>query len=128
MPARQTTKVLDARGSFAKHPERKRARANEPKPTGPLGDPPSALNATASRAWMEIVANCPPGVLTQMDRHIVEMASKLIADMRGNWKNFGATKAGQLRSCLSLLGMTPVDRSRLKVEQPGPTDDPWQDL
>ena len=128
MPARQATAVLEARGSFKGHANRRRERAGEPKVDKPIGDPPVALNGSQHRAWLEIVEACPPGVLTQVDRQLVELTCKLIADMRGNWAKFTAAQMGQLRGCLAQLGMTPVDRSRLKIEQPKDQDDPWADL
>ena len=45
------TASLHARGSFLRHPERLRARANEPIPSGELGEPPRILDRKEKAAW-----------------------------------------------------------------------------
>ena len=54
------TEILDTRGSFLKHPERR--RPNEPYETRPLGSPPKYLSDEAKKLWKEIAHNLPPGV------------------------------------------------------------------
>jgi hypothetical protein len=74
---RTPTGVLEAKGSFLKHPERKRARANEPKPTGELGDAPDDLSREEKAAWRYLASLLAPGVATSMDRAAMEEASRL---------------------------------------------------
>ena len=51
---RTPTAVLELRGAFAKHPERKREREGEPRPTTLLGDPPATLTLGEKAAWQEM--------------------------------------------------------------------------
>jgi hypothetical protein len=124
---RTPTGVLEAKGSFLKHPERKRARANEPRPTGELGDPPKDLSKEEKTAWRYLASLLAPGVAKNMDRAAMEEA----AILRVICKNSQATAAERqlYRNYLSAFGMTPADRSRVHVE---PTDarqdDPWSRL
>jgi len=48
------TEILDTRGSFLKHPERR--RLNEPQEIRPLGNAPRCLTAEKKKLWGE---NCP---------------------------------------------------------------------
>src|ERR1700744_4488376 len=87
---RKSKAELELSGSFAKHPERKGARANEPKPDGPLGPPPKCfdpdgyLGAKHIEIWHELVSQAPPGVLTSADRAHLELACRLYYRIRSN--------------------------------------------
>lgn len=85
MPARRKpTAVLEQSGSLAKHPDRARDRANEPRPDGPLGPPPDDfLRDTPEMkkhlaAWDELIDIAPPGVLTKSDRQHVKRTAQLM--------------------------------------------------
>jgi hypothetical protein len=124
---RTPTGVLEAKGSFLKHPERKRARANEPKPTGELGDAPDDLSREEKAAWRYLASLLAPGVATSMDRAAMEEASRL----RVICKSSQATAAERqlYRNYLAAFGMTPSDRSRVHVEPTAAKkDDPWSRL
>jgi hypothetical protein len=124
---RTPTAVLETKGSFLHHPERKRARANEPRPTGELGDAPEDLSKEEKTAWRYLASLLAPGVAKNMDRAAMEEA----AILRVICKSSQATAAERqlYRNYLSAFGMTPADRSRVHVE---PTDarkdDPWSRL
>lgn len=109
------TKLLDARGAFRKHPERR--RDGEPEVKDPLGSPPS-LEPDELEAWREIIERAPVGVLTAADWHSVEMASCLMAEYRRDRTGFAAGKMGRLQSLLGRFGMTPADRASLNIEKP----------
>lgn len=134
---RKPTALLELSGAFRKHPERK--RPNEPKPTGPLGAPPSRLSPDDRVAWFELDAINPAGVLTNADRWLVELAARLMARLRqhglGGENGLSAGQLAQLNRCLSQMGMTPADRSKVSVivarEEPNPftcLDDSGPDL
>lgn len=116
MPRKTPTNVLELRGSFKKHPERRAARANEPEPTGPIGSPPSHLTLTQCAAWQEIVDNAHPGVFGSSDRAALEIAAVLMAEFR-QLGTAGITDAriSRLISLLSSFGMTPADRAKINV-------------
>ena len=106
---RTATKVLQMRGSFAKHPERKRSREHEPDVKEPLGDPPPMMNREELARWQDLRAW--GWWLTVADRPTVEIAVRL-------WTRFqmGDMKlAVPLLAAMAKLGMNPTDRSRVKA-------------
>jgi hypothetical protein len=121
------TAQLDTRGSFLRHPERKRARANEPQPTGELGDPPKSLDRDEKAAWRYIASVLPPGVAKNSDRLAMEELARLLVICR-----LRSAKPGErllLKNYLTSFGMTPADRSRVTVVDPiKKPDNPWDQL
>jgi hypothetical protein len=116
---RKPKAVHELSGTFEKHPERKAAFANEPKPKGPLGDPPKSFDPegfTGSRLleiWNEIVSQAPPGVLTSSDRLHVEVTCRIIYRIR-----YGTAKSGDFSSVKEFLGkmaMNPADRPKVQL-------------
>jgi phage terminase small subunit len=130
---RTPTKLLEQRGAFKHDPQRKERRQAEPKPTGALGEPPEYFTDELHGIWCEMETNCPVGVLTNADRWLVELACQLMLKFRtiGLLPKVGMTGAelSQLVICLSRMGMTPADRSRVGVssEQTKQQDD-WEQL
>lgn len=123
---RTPTNVLNARGAFRKHPERKRS---DPEPSAPLSAPPDHLNDTARECWAEIAEAAPVDVLTESDRIAIEIAAQLLAHFRQDPAEFPSTKLLRLEVLLGKFGMTPADRSR--VSRLGPnrhTKNPFGDL
>jgi len=125
MPQRRTSsRVLKARGSHLRHPERARARAKEPKYTGPLGAPPKEMRAGHRRLWSELADLVPAGVAEHSDRWTFEVLVCLMAKFRSGMALGG--EVSQLLSLLAKFGMTPSDRSRVSVAPPrAPKSDPW---
>ncbi len=108
------TEILDAKGSFLKHPERR--RPNEPQETRPLGNAPKYLTAEQKKLWGEIAHNLPPGVGKVSDRFAFEMLVRLMAKERADSINNNQRR--QLIKLLGSFGMTPADRSKISVESP----------
>lgn len=120
---RTPTAELEARGAFIKHPERKRARANEPK-VGPLGNVPRHLSAKQKEIWKECVDLLPAGVVSKSERLTIERLVRLVEKSRhvhtskceetcpGAWKS--ADEASLIR-LLTELGMTPVSRTKVSA-------------
>ncbi len=125
---RTPTKVLELRGAFDKHPERKSERSGEPKPKGNLGQPPKRLSAGAKTAWREFAKHAPEGVFGDSDRVAVEIASVLLAEFREDPAEFSAARMARLDSLLGRFGMTPADRSKVVVDKKADDADPWADL
>ena len=113
---RTPTKLLDARGSFKKDPQRKRDA--EPEVKEPIGQPPSHLAEDELSVWRQIVTEAPMGVLTAADTMAVESASILMAEFRREKEKFAAGKLGRLQAFLGQFGMTPADRAKLSIEKP----------
>ena len=84
----------------------------EPEVIEPLGTPPAGWKAGAKALWHEMVGCAPEGVLTKADRHLMEIAVRLLAQIRSDAEVRAATVT-QFRACLSEMGMTPSARSRL---------------
>ncbi|WP_374349179.1 hypothetical protein [Chitinimonas sp.] len=112
---RTPTNVLDARGAFKKDPQRGRARAGEPEPNGPIGEPPERLNDSQRDAWAEIVGTAHDGVLCRADRLSVEMAACLLAEFWADPVAFPSGRLARLEGLLGKFGMTPSDRSKVGV-------------
>jgi hypothetical protein len=117
---RKPTATLEQTGAFVKHPERKRERAAEPIPSGPLGEPPIHLSPDERAIWFELSEIVPPSVAKNSDRFAVEMLVSLMASFRSRRASVG--EIAQLSSLLGRMGMTPADRSRVKT-----TNDQTQD-
>jgi hypothetical protein len=111
-PVRTPTEVLQINGSGKKHPERVAARKRAPKTARPIGAPPKRLTDDEKELWIEVVDEHPPGVLKATDRQALEVLSILFAKFRRREQLTGA-ELSKILNCLSLLGMTPVDRSRV---------------
>lgn len=115
MPAhKMPTAVLEARGSFKKDPQR-RPKA-EPEPTGGIGPAPKHMSELESAVWDELVSNCAPGVLANMDKMHFEITVKLAVKMRYEWEKMSCAEMSQLTKNLGLMGMNPVDRSRVHAK------------
>jgi hypothetical protein len=119
---RKPTAELERKGAFKHDPQRRRARQNEPIPSGELGDPPYHLRIAEKRAWVELAAHAPPGVMKNSDRLLLEITCGLMAKLRDRNPMRGGLKAAELAlliQCLSRMGLTPSDRSKVGVpEQP----------
>jgi len=125
MPRPRTpTAILEARGAFIAHPERKTERANEPTPIGDLGRSPKYFTKEEKAIWKELSQIIPPRVAANCDRVLVEIACQLMAKLRARTILVG--EQAQLLGCLSKLGMTPADRSRVHAAPQGKEEnDPW---
>ena len=155
---RKPTAALELSGAFAKNPQRKGARANEPKPEGEIGAPPGYFDKDTAAIWHEYVAEAAPGVLTVSDRKVLELTCRLTRKMRvapgrmTRWlsalgealtqlgvgetlvrdmKNdlragigMSAQEQALLKQCLTSLGFTPADRSKVNaISNPKPEED-----
>lgn len=113
---RKPTAELERNGAFAKNPNRKRQDA---KTSGPVGDPPPSLNLALHATWHELAEQAPLNVLRSADRALLEMATRLLYNFRALPFTVLPEPAliGQLIKCLSAMGMTPVDRSKVHAPQ-----------
>ncbi len=110
---RTATAVLEARGAYKKNPQRLAEREDEPSGVGPIGNAPETLTDEAIVIWGELKKVLPKGVATGSDR----MAFALLCDLAAQ------SRAGVLEpklltqyiKLLGLFGLTPADRSRLKI-------------
>ena len=119
------TAILELRGAFKKHPERKRPK--EPKPSAPLNKrAPQHLKAHQQKTWRQLMKIVPPGVLMNADCLIVEIAACLLAEYRKDPDAMPTARITRLTTELGKLGLSPPDRAKLMVaepDQPGEFDD-----
>jgi hypothetical protein len=113
--------LLELAGAL-KHDPKRYADRREPKPSGPLGDPPKRLRRAEKAMWAELVSIIPEGVLGNSDRWLVEITSRLMAKMVkngiGGAVGLTGSELSQLSTLLGRMGMTPSDRSKVGVPLP----------
>lgn len=117
--------MLDARGSFKKHPERKRQDAET---SGPLGAAPDHISDGVLDAWNEITGSAPREVLTGSDRISIELAANLLSQFRIDPTEFPAAKLARLEALLGKFGMTPADRAKVGGKKQEPKGNAFADL
>jgi phage terminase small subunit len=132
---RKATAVLEASGAFIHDPQRRRDRDNEPTADPVIGNAPEHLTEAQQGIWQEIMSEIPPLVATKADRQVIEIVVRMVEKMRHNHKSdcesgcpgqITSGDYGTLSRCLSQLGMTPADRSKIRVEKPAKTDE-WEE-
>lgn len=107
------TAILDAKGSFITHPERRRPK--EPAVDKPLGSPPKHLAAPQQKAWKELAKQMPPGVARHSDRIAFEMMAVLLCKFRAGTAM--AAESSQLLNLCARFGMTPADRTKVSSSE-----------
>jgi hypothetical protein len=123
---RTPTAILEARGSFIGHKNRKDARAGEPVVTKRLGSPPKTFTDERKKIWREFAKMVPEGVATYADHWAVEIVICAMAKFRAG--TITGAETSQLTSLLSRFGLTPADRSRVVATLPSKVEDEWLDL
>lgn len=112
---RKPDAVQEATGAFIKDPQRAR---KSPKVSA-LGPPPKRLTDIQREAWLELADEIP--WLGRSDRKVVEVAAKLTARLMTD-PDMGVNAIAQLRMCLTSLGATPADRSKVAASDDDETD------
>lgn len=110
---RTPTAVLEARGAYENHPERRVSREHEPQPTAGIGNAPKHFTAEQKKIWKEFVKIVPPGVLFNSDRWLLE--TLVVLKSREREGTISDTARSQMIACLGKLGMTPADRSKVSA-------------
>lgn len=105
---RVPTEIKKLRGSYRTTPEKK----FEPMPTAAIGLAPKYFNQDERDCWNEIKRIIPENVLFESDRLCIEMASRILAKFRRR-EDLSPSEWNKLASCISLMGMTPADRTRI---------------
>lgn len=114
---RTAVEILEARGAFARNPNRQ--RPPEPKPENAVPEqPPAHLNDKQIEAWNRIVRTAPPGVLTSADELMVEMAACLLAEFMADPVGMKTPRIARLERLLAKFGLSPQDRTNLSIPEP----------
>ena len=119
--ARPRKSLAEARisGAIAKNPQRYRHRS-EPGGLGPIGDPLDWLNDHAKIAWKEITSQVP--WLNSSHRGHLSITATLYGRLIAG-EEVGTQALNLLRLCLSQMGATPADASKV----PPPAEEPDED-
>jgi hypothetical protein len=120
------TAILEARGSFINHKNRRDARAGEPVVTKKLGSPPKTFTDEQKKLWHEFAKIVPAGVATYADRCAVEIVVCAMAKFRSG--TITGAERSQLTSLLSRFGLTPADRSRVVATLAPKEESEWAEL
>lgn len=119
------TSILDARGAFKKHPERK--RDNEPPREGTIGYAPKWFSPGQRELWNEIKGLIHTKILGKSDRIAYEILVTLMYRYRhapGTDDEpvapLNGSEFSRLVTILGKFGMTPSDRAGLIVEKEKP--------
>jgi hypothetical protein len=119
---RKPTATLAATGAFVAHPSRVRADTDEP--SGAIGS--WAMGPTEPAAvWDELVGIAPAGVLRSADRLALELAVRLVVQMRTDSGSLTAAGVTALVNVLGKLGLTPAGRVALSVPVAEPVPNPF---
>ena len=114
-PPRKPTNILALTGAFKRNPKRGAARANEPEPTGDIGDAPAHLNESERACWGAIVGLCHENSLCRADRLIIEHAARILSALRASTEYTDVKLMTRLECVLGKLGLSPADRSRVQI-------------
>ena len=100
--------MLEARGAFLRHPERKRRARTD---LADLGGPPERLDAKHRAVWNEVLDSLPPGVAKSAHAFAFERMVRLILkDRNGTISN---SEGSQMIVLFSRFGMTPSDLEKI---------------
>lgn len=122
---RTPTALHALKGTAQVHPERMRERANEPQPFGGVGPCPERLGPEIAEAWDYLVASSAAGVLTSMDKAILQLAATLFAKFWKSPMEFEAKDFGRLETMLGRMGMSPADRSKVVIAKAPTSANPF---
>lgn len=108
--------VHHLKGSYKKDPQRENKDAPE---VGDISDkePPEYFNERQTFYWNDLIQRSPAGVLSDGDYYVLALGAVLLNEMEEKKGSLGNERIGKLISVLSKLGMTPSDRSGLKVDK-----------
>lgn len=127
MPAqRKPTNVLALNGTFKHDPARGRAREGEPElePVDPVSLPvPYGLTHIEAVAWADLAPRIPAGTFAASDLPALIMMTRLYARVLYD-EQVDLKLASAFLRYLALFGMTPADRSRVKVAAGAKRADP----
>lgn len=115
---RTASAILDARGAFAKNPDRKREdpEVKEPFPESA----PSDLDPLEVKWWHRIRKMVPPAVLTGADQATLIIAASLMAEYMADRKGMATSRIALMGNVLGKFGLSPADRAKLAT---APEDD-----
>jgi len=114
--------VLKLSGAFAHNPKRLEERRDEPLDIEPLQiEPPAHLPWDVAYIWREMRPRVIKGTVDQGDVMQFEAMCRLALEMRLLGSAMSTDRINALTRVLGSLGLTPADRSRIRVKKPQKT-------
>jgi hypothetical protein len=107
------------------NPGKRKINTGEPHADA-LKGPPEYFSSHQIALWNELVEAAPHHVLKQSDRFLLELAVRLLEQVRAG-QNVSRALMSELRQCLAAMGMEPSARGRLSVAPPAPAN-PFAEL
>jgi hypothetical protein len=104
-------------GADVKNPKRYAGRADPVLPG--VGKAPARLSPEQRATWADLVSDLP--WLRRSDRTLLELACRLTTRMQTD-PEMGISALAQLRLCLSSMGATPTDRSKVAMPEDNVAD------
>ena len=118
MPRPKTPQqVARITGADLKDPKRYAGRTDPVVPG--VGAAPARLSAEQRATWAEFADDLP--WLRRSDRVLLELACRLTTRMQTD-PDMGIAALAQLRLCLSAMGATPTDRSKVATQEDNLSD------
>lgn len=119
---RTPSNILELRGAFKNHPERRRKDLEGVGPFDP--HPPASLPQELVGCWQEVVKQINPAVLTASDVTSVEVMARLLLmiRMRGEME-----AVRELRQWFGQYGLTAVGRAKLAAPKKEAGGNPFAD-
>ena len=107
--------VLDLKGSYKKHPERR----NNEEPEGlPLDSkPPKYFDKEHVKHWNDLISRIPDGVVTNSDYYLLVIGAAILAEIEETQGHLPNERIAKFVTISAKLGLTPSDRVGLKVPQ-----------
>lgn len=107
--------ILDLKGSYKTHPERK----NDEEPEGlPLNStPPEYFDAEHIKHWNDLISRVPAGVATDSDYYLLVIGAAILSEIEETQGHLPNERIAKFVTISAKLGLTPSDRAGLKVPQ-----------
>lgn len=113
---RKPSATQEMSGAWDHNAARRRVDAQTEAPLD-VNNPPPGLSEHELELWRDIIANAPIRVLKNSDKFVVEALAKAMTEVRypvGLTPSQRNASRATVKGMLSLLGMTPADRSRVE--------------
>jgi len=129
---RKPAHLMAAKGAWRHDAQRRRTDA-ETKRALDGAKPPKGFKREEVELWKELIADAPINTLRNSDKLIVEQTARVLARLH-YMEHFNVTTTqfiqltGSARALLSLLGMSPADRSRVSSSEEPTAYDPNNDF
>jgi len=117
-PHKQPLALAKLKGADKKNPKRYKDAKEAPMAELGVGEPDRMMTPGAQAVWRDLTPKMVHGVLTIVDGPAWRALCELLAEFNEDPRMFGATKLGKMITLMSLFGMTPVDRAKIKLEKP----------